>query len=131
MKRYKSLKEKSEFLYGLVFRPPSKGAIPEDFINYDDSKKAKEKYRHGMITYAKKLSDKQIDSFEMYPIGEDYLKRTVKEIKKKMGRYLDRYLEKENEQILIDRISDYLTSFPFHLKTHVDNIPKIVKEMHK
>lgn len=59
------------YLYGLVNRPPGLGAVPKGQVAYDPSNAGIAGVRHGVISYDRKLSDAEVKSFELLPLGVD------------------------------------------------------------
>lgn len=88
--------------YALVNRPAGVGAVPPNFISVSDQPALGQPYsgvaRNGVITYDRKLSDKEISDFELKLIpthGDlDAMAATVAE---RMGNYASEYLEMAND----------------------------------
>jgi hypothetical protein len=58
----------SEYKYGLVYRPPSPGAVPKGYTHYDPSNKGIDGVRHGVLTYDRELTDKEVKDYELKPL---------------------------------------------------------------
>lgn len=58
----------AEFKYGLVYRPPSIGAVPKGYVHYDPSNQGIDGVRHGVLTYNHELTPKEVSDFELKPL---------------------------------------------------------------
>ncbi|NOR58950.1 MAG: hypothetical protein GQ474_10555, partial [Sulfurimonas sp.] len=84
--------EKSKFKYGMNNRPPSMGALPDGYVIIE---KHNYKARHGVVGYAEKLTDDQLNSFEMTDLSEEHIQEVAKKVVLKMGKYSKAYLENQ------------------------------------
>jgi len=96
------LPEPEQHWYGMRLRPPSLGAIPKG--DYDH--KPHEEFRHGQISYGRKLSDQEVDDYQLTPIRND---SEIPELTKKfaagMGKYAAEYAKPENDEYLNEKLN--------------------------
>jgi hypothetical protein len=89
---------KTHHEYGLKYRPAGIGTVPTGHVSIGDHPS----FRHGTVSYDRKLSDDEVKKFEMTPIGK--VDDVVSGVVKKMGRYALQYAE--NKDASDDFVSD-------------------------
>jgi hypothetical protein len=56
------------YKYGLKYRPPGPGAVPNGFIKYEEEHAD---FRWGVLYYPEKLCDKEVYEYELTFIGQE------------------------------------------------------------
>lgn len=82
--------KQKKYIYGMNLRPAGGGALPEGF-KVESGKS--DDFGHGTVSYDRKLTDEELDKFDMTATGEDHLQNITNRIVSKMGKYASKYLE--------------------------------------
>lgn len=83
--------------YGLQFRPPAPGAIPNEpftLLPPLDAQEGQRRTRHGVIEFGRRLSDAEVQSFELVLLADgDERASLADEVAADMSEYAEAYLE--------------------------------------
>ncbi|KAB7891369.1 defense against restriction DarA-related protein [Poseidonibacter ostreae] len=81
------------FKYGLKLRPVGISTVPQGFTIIKEST---EDFRHGVISYKSKLSNEDINNFELIDLSDEHFKMTTERISAKLAKYASKYLESKH-----------------------------------
>ena len=63
------LRANAGYRYGLVNRPPGIGAVPKGEYTWDKDCEGIDRVRHGIVTYQRELTPKEVSDFELLPLN--------------------------------------------------------------
>lgn len=96
------------FDYVLTARPFSLGVAPSNQISVSDRKIEGWFGHYEIISYDRKLTDEEINKFQLVDLSDEHFNNIANLVIVKMGKYKFKYLE--NEKRLEDKIRDVLST---------------------
>lgn len=94
------------FYYGLSYRPANIGSVPSGFKSEDNIVDLNFKY--GIISYTRKLSKGELNSYELVDLSQNQLDRMVDEVIISMGKYSLKYMEENKKNLFVEKVKSVI-----------------------
>jgi len=101
-------------------RPFDLGVAPKNHISVNNSPMPNWYGSYGTVSYANKLSDDEINTFELIDLSDEHFVKTALLVVERMGKYAHKYID--NETHLKAKINDVLSE---SFSSKIDSINRL------
>jgi len=103
--------------YGVNKRPIAHGNVPNKPFKIN---KDYPEFKYGVVTYEDRLSNDEIDAYELIPLNIVAWNYSYDQFVKKNEKHLKKYFEQNIEDKLRHAVVKHIVNSPYHLKTPMD-----------